>query len=265
MPTMDHRLESGDLTAAWADYKIKGDPDARNALVLHYTSLVRVVAAKIGAQLPKTVDREDLISYGIFGLLDAIEKYDPAKQVRFETYAVTRIRGSIFDEIRGLDWVPRTVRARARDVERAEVELHATLGRPPADAELAEHLGVTLIELWHIQSQTEAGQIGSFYQDLYDDHGGYAEKLSVTRSVFDPAGNPEDLFGTQEVSELLADAIDAMSQRFKTILVLYYLHEMTLAEIGEVLGVTESRVCQLQSKLLQTLHGHLAEGLASAA
>jgi len=262
---MEHRLELEQLDQAWAGFKGAQDPEARNALVLHYTSLVRVVAAKIGAQLPRTVDREDLVSYGVFGLLDAIDKYDPSKQVRFETYAVTRIRGSIFDEIRGLDWVPRTIRAKARDIEHAEVELHATLGRPPQDPEVAAHLGVTLAELWHTQAQAHAGQIGSFYEELSSDRGNFVEKVSVTRAVFDPASNPEDLFATQEVAWVLAEAIDAMPQRFKTILVLYYLHSMTLAEIGEVLGVTESRVCQLQSKLLQTLHGFLAQGLAAAA
>lgn len=262
---MEQRLEPTELARAWSDFKLAQDPEARNALVLHYTSLVRIVAAKIGAQLPKTVDREDLVSYGVFGLLDAIDKYDPAKQVRFETYAVTRIRGSIFDEIRGLDWVPRTVRAKARDIERVEVELHATLGRPPEDAEVALHLGVTLVEVWHIRAQAHAGQIGSFYDERSDEHGAFAEKASVTRAAFDPASNPEDLFATQQVSEVLAEAIDAMPQRFKTILVLYYLAEMTLAEIGGVLGVTESRVCQLQSKILQTLHEHLAQGHATAA
>jgi len=262
---MEQRLEPATLEQAWADFKIAQDPEARDALVLHYTSLVRIVAAKIGAQLPKTVDREDLTSYGLFGLLDAIEKFDPAKAVRFETYAVTRIRGSIFDEIRSLDWVPRTVRAKARDIERTEGELHVTLGRPPTDAEIATHLGVTLIELWHIQTQTEAGRVGSFYDELHNESGDYAEKLSVARATSDRASNPEDLYATLEVADVLAEAIDAMPQRFKTILVLYYLHEMTLAEIGEVLGVTESRVCQLQSKLLQTLHEHLAHGLATAA
>lgn len=258
------KMEPDDLASAWAEYKLHDDREARNLLILHYTSLVRVVAAKIAAQLPKMIDREDLISYGLFGLMDAIEKYNFEKNVKFETYAVTRIRGSVFDEIRGLDWVPRTVRAKAKDVERAQVELHASLGRPPEDAEVATHLGVTLIELWSIQTQTEAGQVGSFYDELYNERGDYAEKLSVSRRVFDPASNPEDLFGTTEVSELLADAIDGMPQRFKTILVLYYLQEMTLAEIGEILGVTESRVCQLQSKLLQTLHDSLAQGLVAA-
>ena len=154
---MERRLETEALTQAWNDFKQHQDLEARNALILHYTSLVRVVSAKVAAQLPKMVDREDLASYGIFGLLDAIEKYDLSKNVKFETYAVTRIRGSIFDEIRGLDWVPRTVRAKARDVERAEVELHASFGRPPEDSEVAGHLGITLIDLWAIQSQTEAG------------------------------------------------------------------------------------------------------------
>lgn len=261
---MDQKLDPEALAGAWAEYKFAGDQEARNALILHYTSLVRAVSRKIAAQLPRNVDKEDLMSYGLFGLLDAIEKFAPEKGVKFETYAVTRIRGSIFDEIRGLDWVPRAVRAKARDVERAETELHAKLGRPPEDAEIADHLKVTLIELWTIQTQTDAGQIGSFYDTLYGEDGDFAERLSVRRN-FDPSNNPEDLYGNSEVSEMLAGAIDSLPQRFKTILTLYYLYDMTLAEIGSILGVTESRVCQLQSKLLSTLHDSLAQGLAAAA
>lgn len=263
---MERKLGLDALTEAWLAYKQGGDINARNDLILHYGSLVRVVAAKIAAQLPKMVAREDLTSYGTFGLIDAIEKFDPAKQVKFETYAVTRIRGSIFDEIRHLDWVPRTVRAKARDVERAGNELHAKLGRPAEDAEVATHLGITLVELWHIQTQTEAGHVGHFYDAHGQDQNSGMQPGSLpARRAFDPTSNPEDLFGIQEVAEMLASSIDAMPQRFKTILVLYYIHGMTLAEIGEVLGVTESRVCQLQSKLLQTLHESLAQGLATAA
>lgn len=263
MHHMEHRLEAEALDEAWFQYKIHQDQQARNELILHYTSLVRVVAGKIAAQLPKMVDREDLVSYGLFGLLDALEKYDLDKNVKFETYAVKRIRGNIFDEIRGLDWVPRTVRAKARDVERAEVELHARLGRPPHDSEVAAHLGVPLIELWATQAQTQAGQIASFYDES---EGGSVERFSVARSSSDPAANPEDIFfASHEVSELVAGAIDSLPRKFKTILVLYYLHEMTLAEIGVILGVTESRVCQLQSKLLQSLHESLEQGFAAVA
>lgn len=264
------KLSSEDLTAAWADFKLRDDKEARNRLILHYNGFVRAIAARVSAQLPKMIDREDLVSYGLFGLLDALEKFDPSrradgKPIKFETYAGTRIRGAIFDEIRGLDWVPRTVRARAHEIEKVQNKLHMELGRPATDAEVAEELQVTMTELWMIQSQTEAGQIGSFYDDLYNDRGEYAEKISFQGFVGDPAANPEELFGTAEIGDLLATAINSMPQRYKTILVLYYLHEMTLAEIGKILGVTESRVCQLQSKLLQTLHATLLEGQAAAA
>lgn len=259
----DMRLESDALAQAWNDYKADGDQDARNLLILHYMPLLRAIASKVSAQLPKMIDRDDLISYGLFGLMDAIDKYDPERKVKFETYAGVRIRGSIFDEIRGLDWVPRTVRARARDVERVKNDLHARLGRPAIDAEIAKELGIELVDLWQIEAQTEAGNVGHFHEVPTQD-GGFSDSVPMMRS-FDPASNPEDIIGTQEVAELLADAINSMSERFKTILVLYYLHEMTLSNIGEVLGVTESRVCQLQSKLLQTLHESLANGFANDA
>lgn len=256
------RLEAEQLSDAWIDYKLHGDRPARNLLVLHYQQLVHAVAGKIARQLPRNVDREDLVSYGLFGLLDAIDKFDIERNIMFETYAGTRIRGSIFDEIRGLDWVPRAVRAKARDVEKAEEEMYAKLGRAPEDAELAIHMGLSLIELWQIQTQTELGQIDAYDADSMQ--GGVQRfDFTHTKTPIDPT-TPEAIFDMIEVSELLADAIDLMPQRFKTILTLYYLQGMTLAEIGVVLGVTESRVCQLQSKLLQTLHASLQQGLLAA-
>lgn len=258
-----HKLERGDLEEAWRQFKVEGDMSVRNRLMLHYVSLVRVVAIKVAGGLPKMVDREDLVSYGMFGLIDAIDKFDTSKGAKFETYAVTRIKGSILDEIRSLDWVPRTIRAKARDFERAETELHVQLGRSSEEAELADHLGLTLSELGTLRSQAHASAIVGL-EDRWDDgdravpHDDYAR---------DPASNPEDLFAAKEIVELLADAIEGMPARSKTILVLYYFQEMTLAEIGEILGVTESRVCQLQSKLLQTLQNSLASigGALSAA
>lgn len=262
------KMEKDELASAWVDFKATGDPIVRNELVLHYQSLVKMVAAKVAGGLPSMVERDDLVSYGMFGLMDAIEKYDLDKNVKFETYAVARIKGSIIDELRALDWVPRTVRSKARDVDRAQSELQAQLGRIPDDTEIAAYLDITVHELWAIQNQTNSSYLQSADGDAAFGRGApeaQGAQYSILEASFDPAANPEDLYGTQEVVTLLAQAVDAMPQRSKTILVLYYLQEMTLAEIGEILGVTESRVCQLQSKVLQTLRDALHQGSAAAA
>lgn len=250
-------LEPEVLEEAWLLYKETGKLDHRNRLVLHYSSLVRYVATKVGGGLPSMVDRDDLISYGMFGLMDAIEKFDLDKGVKFETYAVTRIRGAIIDELRDLDWVPRSIRSKAREVERAKVDLEARLGRPAEHTELAQHLGLSLEEYWQLASQARATVVES------RDAGAEDEKAYDT--TFDPLSNPEDLIQASEIAELLSEAIGAMDERSKTILVLYYLEDMTLAEIGQNLGVTQSRVCQLQSKVLQALSGVLGQGGLAAA
>ncbi len=254
-------LEQDALAGAWRDFKTTGDKAVRNQLVLHYTSLVRFVAAKVATGLPSMVERDDLVSYGTFGLMDAIEKFDLDKGVKFETYAVARIKGSIIDELRALDWVPRTVRSKARDITRVENELHVELGRPADDSELAARLGVTVAELWAMQSKANVTSVHALEEP---DSDGHASTTALINTSHDPASNPEDLFATQEVVELMATAVSTMPERSKTILVLYYLQEMTLAEIGEVLGVTESRVCQLQSKVLGSLREALGHGAQEA-
>jgi RNA polymerase sigma factor for flagellar operon FliA len=252
------QLENEALMGAWQQFKETRSLEARNALILHYASLVRYVAAKVGAGLPSMVDREDLVSYGQFGLIEALDGYDLERGVKFETYAVARIRGSIIDALRKLDWVPRGVRSKARAIEQATSELQIMLGRPPEDSELAEHMGITVHELWSQMSQTSAA-LTSGLDEESEDH------ASISDVTFDVASNPEDIFAAGEVTDLMAEAISSMPERYKTILVLYYLQEMTLAEIGAVLGVTESRVCQLQSKVLQALRDSLGQGALSAA
>lgn len=254
-------LEKDALDEAWLLCKATGHVAYRNRLVLHYTSLVRYVAQKLRAGMPATVEHEDLVSYGMFGLLDAIEKFDLDKGVKFETYAVARIRGAIIDEIRSLDWVPRSVRSKARDIERARVELEAELGRPAEHTEVAQILGLSLEEYWHLASDASVSQVGHFAsagQDSSEAGAEWSVKADVTAS-------PEEQFETSEIVDLLGQAVSNMDERSKTILVLYYLQEMTLAEIGQILGVTESRVCQLQSKVLQTLRDTLGQGGLAAA
>lgn len=254
-------LEPEQLAAAWTDYKTEGGRELRNQLVLHYTSLVKYVAAKVGGNLPAEVDREDLISYGMFGLIDAIDKFSLDKGVKFETYGVARIRGAIYDEIRALDWVPRSVRSKGKDIEKVKAELEMTLGRPPEHLEIAQSLGLEMEEYWNLVSQSAITQV-STYRTHHDESSDQAVEMDISQDI---TANPEELLEVGEVVDLIGEAINNMDERSKTILVLYYLQEMTLAEIGQILGVTESRVCQLQSKVLLALRESLGQGGLAAA
>lgn len=249
-------MEKEDLAATWQTLKATGDRVLRNEIAEHYQYLVRIIAKKVGRGLPAMVDGNDLISYGNFGLLDAIEKYDLDKGIKFETYAVTRIKGAILDELRKLDWVPRTVRARTREVNKAFDELTTSLGRDPDDHELALYLGIDLPDLWSVRSQEAMNYVGDFEWNA--DSVGTAE----VHMPIDVADNPEQMYMVKELGRLLAVAIENMAQRDKVILTLYYYQEMTLAEIATVLGVTVSRVCQIQSKILQQLREELGHGAA---
>ena len=251
-------MENEALSEAWRSFRGDRNREARNQLMLHYTGLVRMVAAKVAQGLPSMVDRDDLVSYGMFGLMETLETYDPARGVKFETFATPRVRGSIIDELRKLDPAPRSVRSKIRDIEKVRTELQIEFSREPTDDEIALSLGINVHDLWKVQGQAHAATLAS----LDDGDGDHA---SISELTFDASSNPEDLFAVGEVADLVADAINAMPERYKTILVLYYLQDMTLAEIGEVLGVTESRVCQLQSKVLSSLREALGHGALSAA
>lgn len=272
------KLDPVELEKAWGSFLEKRDLDSRNALVVHYTvACVRGVVARVASHLP--LDREELISYGIFGLIDALDKYDPERMVKFETYAATRVRGAIFDEIRAMDWAPRTMRARARAIESAEDDLRVDLGRAPSEAELAEHLGLSAHDLAATRSQVNAATVGSLDINFSQHGDGNHDSANTAGSYFghstsdagvgfrqapDAGSSPVAEVEAKEVVGLMAGAIDKLPQRSRTILVLYYIHEMTLSEIGECLGVTESRVCQLQSRLLQSLQAALSGELAAA-
>lgn len=254
-----------ELNDLWSKYKESGDIRLRNELVVHYRPLLRQVAGRFSAGLPLGVDREDMYSYGVFGLMDAIEKFELDRGVKFETYASMRIKGSIIDHIRSLDWVPRSVRSKARDLERVKAELENRLGREPSDEEMAAGLGISIKELWAARSQTMVPSIVPIEPDPSLDGPWETAKHSPQNTVVDPAANPEDIVGSGEITSLVARAVANMSERSKMIVTLYYVEEMTLAEIGKLMGVTESRVCQLQSKVLHSLQSALSmgEGLAA--
>ncbi len=210
----------------------------------------------MASSLPQTVDTADLISYGVFGLIDAIEKYDISRAIKFETYAIARIKGAIIDELRALDWVPRSVRSRAREIESAYVELENELKRVPTDEEVSGRMGVTVKEYQDILTKLSYTSVVSF-EELWV--GGEREEgqSAVASIKDDKAEDPVAIFESAELKEILADAIDKLPEREKTVIALYYYEGLTLKEIGEVLGVTESRVSQLHTKAVLRLRAKM--------
>lgn len=259
---MKHPQQRADLVSVWSRFKDSRDADAREQLILHYSPLVKYVAGRVSANLPQTVDNADLISYGIFGLIDAIEKFDTSRGIKFETYAIARIKGAIIDELRSLDWVPRSVRARARDIERAIMKLESELRRSPEDAEVAAELGISVRELHDTFTKLSYTSVVSF-EELWSPGADREEKTTLISMVRDDtAEDPVVMFESEEIKDILAGAIERLPERERTVVVLYYYEGLTLKEIGQVLGVTESRVSQLHTKAVLRLRArlHSAQG-----
>jgi RNA polymerase sigma factor FliA len=241
----------------WQAHKGAGQQSARDQLILHYAPLVQFVAGRIAAAAPAHVDRADLVSYGVFGLIDAVEKYDPSRGYRFETYAIARIRGNILDELRSFDWVPRSVRAKARAIDAALGSLQAELHRYPTDTELAEVLAMTEDELHRALSQVALVNLVNFDTTLGVAVDG-EQALTVGDTLADGGAAPDYDMELAETRRDLADAIEQLSERERDVVALYYHDGLTLAEIGEVLGVTESRACQIHGKAVAQLRRRLA-------
>ncbi len=243
----------------WQLFKSGGDRLVRERLILHYAPLVTAVAGRVGMRLPAMVEQADLVSYGMFGLIDAIEKYEPGRSVKFETYASARIRGAIIDELRAMDWIPRSVRTKARAVDRAYAELESALHRVPTESEVAARLQMDIRELRALFTQLSTVNVAALDELL-----GAGEDRGDRLSLLDTLGDdrtpdPENSFEAQETKFLLARAIDQLGEREKLVLVLYYYEGMTLAEIGRVLGVTESRISQMHTAAMLRLRARLTE------
>ena len=248
------------LRELWQGFKKTAEPALRERLILHYSPLVKYVAGRVGVGLPPNIEQADLVSYGIFGLIDAIEKFDLERAIKFETYAISRIRGAIIDELRAIDWIPRSVRYKAREVEKAYASLEAKLHRTPSEAEVAAEMGIKLDDLHHIFSQVSFVNVVAL-DELLSVGGEKGDKLSLVDTLEDTkAEDPVLAFESEETKFLLAKAINTMPEREKIVVTLYYFEGLTLAEIGQVLGVTESRICQMHTKAVLQLRGKLAEG-----
>jgi RNA polymerase sigma factor FliA len=252
--------EVEDTKTLWRQYKAKpGEKALRDRLILTYAPLVKYVAGRLGSGLPAHVDDDDLISYGLLGLIGAIERYDPDRDVKFETYAIARIKGSIIDELRAMDWVPRSVRARARDIERAVAELERKLHRAPTDEEIADKVGITTAELEDSLTDISRSSIGALDELWTVNTGGGGDQIALIDTIEDTdAPDPQGSLSETEMKEAIGEAIARLPEREKLVVTLYYYEELTLREIGEVLGVTESRVSQLHTKAVLRLKARLS-------
>lgn len=238
------------IQQVWEDYIVSRSPEAREQLIVNYSPLVRFVASRVGANLPSSVEQGDLVSYGMFGLMDAIERFDLERGFKFETFAIPRIKGAILDEMRSMDWVPRSVRTKARGIERAIVAFESDHGRAPSEEELAEALDQNVNTLQRALTDIAAGGMAALDEVRSSSDG---ETGTLRDLLADTAAGPGIGMEERETRQLLRDFLNSLPDREKQVLTLYYFERLTMADIGEVLGVTESRVCQIHAKAVLSM------------
>lgn len=232
----------------WEDYARLRTSELREKLILEYAPLVKVVAGRLSMYLGYNVEYEDLVSYGVFGLIDAIDKFDTGKEVKFETYASLRIRGAILDQIRKMDWIPRTIRQRQRQIDTAMKDIEQKNGRPATDAEIAAYIGISEDELSDWQNQAKADNMVSLNE--YVEQG---NDISSDKGLGGGFDTPERVIEKSELKEMLAQALELLTEKEKKVILLYYYEDLTLKEISRILEVSESRISQLHTKALQKM------------
>jgi RNA polymerase sigma factor for flagellar operon FliA len=250
-----------DVTRTWQSYRSTGDPDIRQKLLNHYLPLVRNVAGRLAMGFPKSVEVTDLVNTGVIGLIEAFRNFDPSRGIKFETYAVPRIRGAILDELRSLDWVPRSTRAKSRELDRAAVHLETRLGRRPSHRELAEFMNITLDEFASTLDDVSGATLLSLDELIYREE----DNRQIPRVETIEGHNKNSILGEIEEMELrsyLGLAISNLSEQEKLVIALYYYEELTLKEIGEVMRISESRVSQIHTKAVTKLRGLVRERFA---
>ncbi len=252
----DTRWEGKSEEELWKLYRRSRDQKIRDLFVRQYAPLVKYVAGKIALGMPQNVEFDDLVGFGVFGLFDAIDKFDPGKHVKFKTYAVTRIRGAIFDELRTIDWVPRSVRQKAREVEDTVRHLESSLGRSASDDEIASAMEMNVKDFQQMMLKISGTSLLSLHDIWYT--GEDNDKISIAESIESPGSlNPDTIVEKEEIKRVIVAAIKELPEKEKKVLVLYYYEDLTLKEIGEVLEVTESRVSQLHTKAIMRLRAKL--------
>ena len=232
----------------WKEYVKTKDPAIRERLIIEYSSLVKIVAGRLGMYLGYTVEYDDLVGYGIFGLIDAIDKFELTKGVKFETYASLRIRGSILDQIRKMDWIPRTIRQRQKKIDLAIKEIESAKGRNATDIEIAESLGISEEEFGEWQSQMKITNVVSLNEFM--EQGSEIPAENNKNAHFD---SPEEVIEKEELRKILSEALELLTEKERRVIELYYYEELTLKEISSILEVSESRISQLHTRALQKM------------
>lgn len=241
-------MDENQKNKLWETYTKNRAADIRETLIIEYSPLVKIIAGRLSMYLGYNVEYEDLVSYGIFGLIDAIDKFDYGKGIKFETYASLRIRGAILDQIRKMDWVPRTLRQKQKKMDAALLKLEKELGRPATDQEMAAELGITIDEFYTWENQSKASGLVSL--DEFLEQGAEVRTDSSERTRYD---SPEAVVEKKEMKELLKAALEILTEKEKNVILLYYYEELTLKEISSIMEVSESRVSQLHTKALQKM------------
>ncbi len=240
----------------WVEFRKTESIQLRDAFIRQYMPLVKYVAGKVAVGMPGNVEFDDLVGFGQFGLLDAINKFDPEKNVKFKTYAVTRIRGAIFDELRQMDWVPRSVRQKSREIEDTIVELESRLGRTASDEEIASAMNMSLDDFHHAMLKVSGTSVLSLNDVWYS--GEDSDKMSIGDSIESPSSlNPDVIVEREEIKRVITEAINELPEKEKMVLVLYYHEDLTFKEIGQVLQVSESRISQLHASANTRLRAKL--------
>ncbi len=241
-----------EIEKMWEQYSQSKSPELKEKLIIHYASLVKYIAGRLNMYLGQNVEYDDLISYGVFGLIDAIDKFDLTKAVKFETYASLRIRGAIIDHMRKMDWVPRTLRRQQKDMDRAYAELEHSLGRPATDDEMIEFLDVTAEEFYDLIKATSISTLTSLEQHIEQN-----QSIEGFSSINKPEESPQEHVEKLEMQEMLKNSIENLPDRERQVITLYYYEELTLKEISAIIGVSESRISQIHTKGISRLKGKL--------
>lgn len=241
-------MDEGQKNKLWEEYAGTKSPEVREKLIVAYAPLVKLVAGRLSMYLGYNVEYEDLVSYGIFGLIDAIDKFDSMKEVKFETYASLRIRGSILDQIRKMDWIPRTIRQKQKKIDAAMKEIESATGRAATDEEIAASLGITEDDYMDWRSQMKITGVVSL--DEFMESGSEVPTNSANQQRFD---SPEEVIEKEELKKTLEKALELLTEKEKKVILLYYYEDLTLKEISNVLEVSESRISQLHTRALQKM------------